>query len=172
MFGFLVTCSVHFVTYFIIDLVINLTIHCHFNNVNQVNSKNEMRSRFITAFGAGKSCVRGALGCIDMSGSHWRVHPRVQPQTFVRAKFGTACSADKCLLTRINFAFVHFRVELQGLRGRETLVAMLATIIAAEAGVHAVVSQLGELLQALIALVHSHRCSRQAFLSYLRYYMR
>jgi len=35
------------------------------------------KQRFITAFGAGESCVRSTLGCIDVSGSHWRVHPRM-----------------------------------------------------------------------------------------------
>lgn len=83
------------------------------------------------------------------------------------AKFSTARSADKRLLARIGLDFVHLYVELQGPRGCETLVALLATVIATMTGVHAIVSQLGELLQALIALVHSHRCIRQAFLSYL-----
>jgi len=85
----------------------------------------------------------------------------------VGAKFGTARSTDKRLLIRIGFAIVHLRVELQSPGCREALVAVFATIIATETGVHAKVTQLGELLQALIALVHSHRCGRQAFVSYL-----
>jgi len=90
----------------------------------------------------------------------------------VGTKFGTACSTDKRLLARIDFAIVHLRVELQGPGGGKALVAVLAPIIAAETGVYAKISQLGELLQALIAFVHSHRCGRQAFLSNLRYRMR
>lgn len=76
------------------------------------------------------------------------------------AKFSTARSTDKCLLTRIDLAIVHLRMKLQGPRSREALVTVLATIIATETGMYAKVSQFGELLHALIALIHSHRCSR------------
>lgn len=100
-----------------------------------------------------------------MPGPHRSVHPRVQSQAFVRTEFGTACCADEHLLARIRLALMHLRVKMQGLDGCETLITVFAAIVAAYARVHAEVPVLGELLRALIALVHP--CGRQAFFSYL-----
>jgi hypothetical protein len=56
------------------------------------------------------------------------------------AELGTARITDKRFLTRIDLTLVYFRVELQGLGGREALVTVLAAIVAAEAGVYTKVS--------------------------------
>jgi len=74
----------------------------------------------------------------------------------MRTELRAARGANKCLLARIDFTLVYFRVKLQRLKSREALITLLAAIVAVKAGVHAKVSQLGELLRALIALVHSH----------------
>lgn len=73
-----------------------------------------------TAFEAGERRVLGAFGRLDVPRSDWRVHPRMQSQTFVRREFSATNSADKrSLLIAIGVHFVHLHVQLQCLQIRE-----------------------------------------------------